>query len=155
MKPIILEMPNSVKEVQIKDKIYELNTDDLELCRKIQELNEGADIIVNGKIPNDKQINDILGKCKNIIDMALGIGVYEEITKEEQGKRRYLLPLYIVGQLKDICNKTEQDYIISRYSKERIAPDINPEQYINLLSAISNLPETIEKLQAMVEKNGN
>lgn len=155
MKPIILEMPNSVKEVQIKDKIYELNTDDLELCRKIQELNEGADIIVNGKIPNDKQINDILEKCKNIIDMALGIGVYEEITKEEQGKRRYLLPLYIVGQLKDICNKTEQDYIISRYSKERIAPDINPEQYINLLSAISNLPETIEKLQVMVEKNGN
>lgn len=155
MKPIILEMPKSVKEVQIKDKIYELNIDDLELCRKIQELNEGADIIADGKIPNDKQINDILEKCRSVIDMALGTGAYEEITTGEQGRRRYLLPLYIVGQLKDICNQAEQDYIISRYSKERISPDINPEQYINLLSAISALPETIEKLQSMVEKNGD
>lgn len=152
MQPIILELPDTIKKVQIKDKTYNLDTDNLELCRKIQALSDSAQQIVDGKIPSDTQITKILEKCKSIIDLALGDEAYEYITKGEQGRRRYLLPLYVVGKLKDICTQAEQEYITTRYSPDRIDPEMNTDQYIKLLSAISDLPSTIEKLQAIANK---
>lgn len=152
MQPIILELPDTIKKVQIKDKTYDLDTDNLELCRKIQSLSDSAEQIVDGKIPSDTQIAKILEKCKSIIDLALGDGVYQYITKGEQGRRRYLLPLYVVGKLKDICAQAEQEYVATRYSPDRIDPEMNTDQYIKLLSAISDLPSTIEKLQAIANK---
>lgn len=156
MKPIILELPETVKQVQIKDKTYSMNTDDLELCRKISALADDAGKIMDGEIPSDEQIEKILEKCKGAIDLALGKGAYDEITDGGQGRRRYLLPLYVIGQLKDICDQTELEYVSSRYSPDRIQPGANPEQYLQLLAAINNLPGAIERLEQLTAKgNGN
>lgn len=114
---IELRLPDTVKKLRIDGKVYIFNTDSIELLRKIEYIGEETRNIADSDIKEDEKLEEILGKSKDGIDLALGEGTFVELFGDNMDS--YLRPLYLLSQLVIICREVTKDVVDFQYSSER------------------------------------
>lgn len=113
---IVLEIPETKKEIEIKGKIYVLDVNDISMIRKTVEMYNSAMNIARGRVPSDEEAEQIMQKCAETIDAAFGEGSFAEIFKDELAEKQYMVPIYICSQVSRICMDEYNSYK-KRYTK--------------------------------------
>ena len=112
---IEIKLPETVKKLKIDGKIFDFNTDSIQLLRDIEKLGEEVrNLESNTEMENMQKFTVIIDKCRIGIDLALGSGTFVAIFGENMDS--YLRPMYLLSQLVSICRQATQDFVEFEYS---------------------------------------
>lgn len=112
---IEIKLPETVKKLKIDGKIFDFNTDSIQLLRDIEKLGEEVrNLESDTEMENMQKFTVIIDKCRIGIDLALGSGTFVAIFGENMDS--YLRPMYLLSQLVSICRQATQDFVEFEYS---------------------------------------
>ena len=108
-------LPETVKKLKIDGKVFNFNTDSIQLLRDIEKLGEEVRTLESDtNMENMQKFTVIVDKCRKGIDLALGNGTFVEIFGDNMDS--YLRPVYLLSQLVSICRQATQDIVEFEYS---------------------------------------
>lgn len=115
---IELKLPETVKKLKIDGRIYKFNVDSIELLRKIEGFGvEARKIAQRSDLKEEEKLVGVLKECRNGINLALGEEAFVELFGDNMDS--YLRPLFLLGQLLNICHEATKDVVDFQYSSER------------------------------------
>ncbi len=145
---IVLELPNTKKEVEIKGQTYTLDVNDMAMVRKMVELYNNAMNIARGKIPSDEETEQIVAKCKETVDLAFGKDTFDQIFENELKEKQYLAPLYVCAQISRICmeeyNAYKRQYTKSVNIDEQMA---EIDKYMNAIAKMKKIEQEMDHIR--------
>ncbi len=145
---IVLEIPNTKKEIEIEGKIYMLDVDDMAMVRQICELCNDAVSIGKGKIPTNEEAEAIIGQCREAIEMAFGEGSYFEICGGESKDRRYLVPLFVCSEVSKICMNEYSQYVKKYTQTTNIDEDmLEIDKYMAALAKMKKVESEMDMIK--------
>ncbi len=110
-----IKLPETVKKLRIDGKVFNFNTDSIQLLRDIEKLGEEVRTLESDtNMENMQKFTVIVDKCRKGIDLALGNGTFVEIFGDNMDS--YLRPVYLLSQLVSICRQATQDFVEFEYS---------------------------------------
>lgn len=110
-----IKLPETVKKLRIDGKVFNFNTDSIQLLRDIEKLGEEVRTLESDtNMENMQKFTVIIDKCRKGIDLALGNGTFVEIFGDNMDS--YLRPVYLLSQLVSICRQATQDFVEFEYS---------------------------------------